>query len=165
MRRNFLLAWLPIPLLAALSGCSHSPDTVVHLSAPTGGSWVVRDHTGLRMCSLPCRVGLDEHDTVVVARENGGQEFVLHQEAMGKGSWSGTVRVREVQTSGAIAVAAFSGALVAAGTNMVASRRDDRMTAGIVLTGLGAVGALIADAMPGTRREELWLERMNTSSD
>jgi hypothetical protein len=51
-----------------------------------------------------------------LARENGGQELFLHQESMGKGSWSGTVRVREEQSGGALAVASFSNALVTAGT-------------------------------------------------
>src|SRR5262245_61629401 len=101
-RSSVLFAVTVVGLLSA--GCTHSPDTVVHLSAPTSSSqWVVRDHTGARMCSLPCRVGLDENDTVVVARENGRQEFVLHQEAMGKGSWSGTIRTREVESEGALA--------------------------------------------------------------
>jgi hypothetical protein len=155
-----------VVLLAAvaLAGCTHAPETQVHLSAPHGGSWIVRDHTGARLCSLPCRVGLDEHDTVVVAREAGGQEFVLHQETLGKGSWSGTVRARQDPDSGAHAVAIFSGALMTAGTTMVESRRDDRMTAGVVLTGLGAVGMLVANALPTKTREELWLERMSTST-
>jgi hypothetical protein len=157
---------LPVLLaFAALAvGCAHRPDTEVHLSAPNGGRWIVRDHTGARMCSLPCRVGMDENDTVVVAREAGGQEFVLHQETLGKGSWSGTVRARQDPDSGAHAVAVFSGALMTAGTTLVDSRRDDRMTAGIVLTGLGAVGMLVANALPTKTREELWLERMSTST-
>ena len=154
MRRRLLFVAF---LALGLGGCAHSPETTVHLAAPSGGSWVVRDHTGARMCSLPCRVGMDERDTVVVARENGSQEFVLHQETMGKGAWSGTVRVREEQSGGALAIAAFSGALVTAGTTLASDRRDDRMTAGVVLTGLGAVGVLIANAMPSKRREELWL--------
>src|SRR5687768_7934574 len=160
LRASSVLLLLALGSLAL--GCTHTPETQVHLSAPNGGRWIVRDHAGARMCSLPCRVGLEERDTVVVAREAGGQEFVLHQEALGKGSWSGTVRARQDPDSGAHAVALFSGARMTAGTTLVDSRRDDRMTAGVVLTGLGAVGMLVANALPTKTREELWLERMSS---
>jgi hypothetical protein len=46
-----------------------------------------------------------------------------------------------------------------AGSTMLQSHRDDRVAAGIMLSGLGTVGILVASALPTTRHEELWLER------
>jgi hypothetical protein len=147
--------------LFALGGCTHAPDTVVHLSAPSG-AWAVRDSSGARLCSLPCKVELDADESVVVAREGGGQQFVVEQQHLGKGSWMGTVRVRKEMGAGALAVQAFSEALMAAGTTLIHSRREDKVAPGLVLTGLGTAGMLASNAMPGKPYEELWLTRTAT---
>jgi hypothetical protein len=64
-----------------------------------------------------------------------------------------------------MALQAFSGALVTAGTTLLQARREDRSAAGIVLAGLGTAGLLASDALPGKAREELWLERMGAVKD
>jgi hypothetical protein len=163
--RSFLLTTLGIATCTLL-GCAHTPETVVHLSAPTTMSqaspWAVRNHEGVRLCSLPCKVELDPNEAVVVAREGGGQAFVVHQESLGKGSWNGTVRVRHEPTAGALVLRELSSTLATAGASLADSRSDDRITAGVVLAGLGAVGMIASAAWPGKAREELFLERMAT---
>ncbi|MDF2697919.1 MAG: hypothetical protein K0S65_6302 [Labilithrix sp.] len=149
--------------LLALGGCAHTPETRLHLAAPSSGTWVARDPSGARLCSLPCTVDLDEKESVVVARE-GGQAFLVHQESLGAGTWSGSVRTRRELGAGALALQTFSGALVNAGTTMLQGRREDRTAAGIVLTGLGSAGMLASEAL-GKPREELWLERMGAVKD
>jgi hypothetical protein len=135
---------------------------VVHLSAPAGGAWVVRDHTGERLCSLPCKVDLDSNEAVVIARDNGTQQFVIHQENLGAGAWSGAVRARHEPSASALAVQALSTAMTTAGTTLLQTKREDRIGAGLVLSGLGAVGILASNAFPTRAHEELWLERMAT---
>jgi hypothetical protein len=172
-RRLGSFVWTGIFAFAGcmLVGCTHAPETVVHLSAPSGGAWSVRNHEGARLCSLPCRVELETNQAVVVGRDHstgstsemgGAQEFVVHQESLGAGFWSGSVRVRREPSAGAIAMHAVSSSLLLAGNTLVDSRREDRVTAGIVLSGLGTVGMLASSAWPGKPREELWLERMAT---
>jgi hypothetical protein len=148
-----------------LAGCGHCPETVVHLTAPTSGSWVVRDHSGARLCALPCTVELETNETVVVGHDGGrGTSFIVHQENLGTGTWSGAIRVQKEQGAGAIALAALSGALVNAGTSLIQTRRDERMATGIVLSGIGTAGMFVSDALPGKTREELWLDRMATTT-
>jgi hypothetical protein len=141
-----------------LVGCTHSPETVVHLTAPSSAHWTVRDAKGAPLCALPCTVELDTDESVVVARE-GGTQFVVQQEHLGAGAWTGDVRLREEPTAAALALGAFSGALATAGATLIDTRRQDRLAAGVVLAGLGTAGVLASTAWPGTKREELWLQR------
>lgn len=147
-------------LSLALVGCAHTPETVVHLSGPPGGAWTVREPGGAPVCTLPCSVELDEHETVVVHHPR-GRQFVLHQASLGKGVWNGSIRVRREPGTGALAMQAFSGALASAGTTMMMDHRNDRAAAGIVLTGLGAVGMLASEKMAHDKIEELWLEQIS----
>jgi hypothetical protein len=171
LRRSALL--LLLPFAAPLAGCSHAPETVVHFSAPSPGAWTVRDHTGARLCALPCRVELEEKDSVVLARDNGTQ-FVVLQETLGPGAFDGTVKKHEEPSDKALVLRAFSDALVAAGGALLAERseserdrdheRDHRrhhnhLAAGIVLTGLGTVGALASTSIHGPSHDELWLTK------
>jgi len=150
-------------VLGALAGCAHSPETVVSFSVQSPGSWTVRDHTGRQLCALPCRVDLDEKESVVLARDSGPQ-FVVNQENLGPGLFDGAIRLREEPSSGAIALRAISDALVAAGGAMIETRRDHGVASGIVLTGLGAAGVLASSAIHGTKHEELWLTKMASSA-
>ena len=144
-----------------LLGCSRSPETVVHFAPPQGaGTWEVRDPAGARLCAPPCTVGLDAHDSVVLARR-GGTLFVVQQDALGPGAFHGDVRVRYEQRPGALAVEAFSGALLSAGVYLLNARRDDRVAAGIVLSGLGTAGLLASNAW-SVAHEELWIQRSAT---
>jgi len=142
----------------ALFGCSH-PKTVVHLSAPVGGAWSVRDANGNRLCPLPCKVELDSGETIVVAREGGSRQFVVEERSIGAGTWNGVIRWREEPSDGALAVRSFSTSLVNAGNAMIETRHEDRIAAGVVLAGLGAIGVAASHALPKRRHEELWLER------
>jgi hypothetical protein len=165
-RWSFRLVTLGIAT-CTLAGCAHTPETVVHLSAPAsangqGAAWAVRNHEGVRLCVLPCKVELDPNEAVVVSRDGGAQAFVVHQETLGAGSWSGTVRVRHEPTAGALVLRELSSTLARAGASLVDARTDDRVTAGVVLAGLGAVGMIASVAWPGTAREELFLERVAT---
>jgi hypothetical protein len=178
---RLLLLGLLVAVTSTLAGCAHRPETVVHLTAPTtgggGGGWVVRDHTGARLCALPCTVELETNQTVVVDRErsregSGSNTFIVHQESLGAGTWSGAIHVRKEPSAGALALAAFSGALVTAGTDLASrpgnvegnGRRGDRVATGLVLAGLGSAGLLASDALPGKSRPELWLDRMATTT-
>lgn len=131
----------------------------MHLHAPVGGAWSVKDSSGARLCALPCKVELDSDESIVIAREGGTRQFVLQQRSLGAGTWNGSIRWREEPSDGALAVRAFSTSLVNAGNAMIETRRDDRIAAGVVLSGLGALGMAAASAMPSRRHEELWLER------
>jgi hypothetical protein len=76
--------------------------------------------------------------------------------------WSSTPanhRDRARRRHAPLAVRAFSTSLVNAGNAMIETRRDDRIAAGLVLSGLGALGMAAASAMHTRRHEELWLER------
>lgn len=146
---------------SGLVGCSHAPDTVVHFSAPASSrAWTVREPRGASICTLPCSIELEEHETVVV-HTDAGRQFVLSQDNLGKGVFSGSVRVRKEPGAGALAVQAFSSALVRAGAVMASDdRRDDRVAAGIVLGGIGTAGVLASEALPGKTVEELWVEKI-----
>jgi hypothetical protein len=151
-------------LLVGLSvvGCARSPETVVHFAAPSSAeAWEVREPAGTRLCALPCTVGLDAHDAVVLARRD-GTLFVVQQDHLGPGAWSGAVRVRYERRPGALALEAFSGALVNAGAVLLSARNDDRVVAGFLLSGLGTAGLFASGASPGTPHEELWLQRTAT---
>src|SRR5690606_29505751 len=95
-------------LLLALFGCAHAPETVVHISAPSGGAWTVREPSGAPICTLPCSVELDDQETVVLHHPR-GRQLVLHQASLGKGVWNGSIRVRREPGTGALAMQAFSG--------------------------------------------------------
>ena len=147
-----------VALAAGLVGCTHSPDTMVHFAAPGEGGWEVREPAGARLCTLPCSVGLDAHQSVVVTRGDMTQ-FVVQQDSVGPGVWSGVVRVRYTPKPGALAVQAFSGALVSAGATLLDAHREDRVGEGVLLSALGTAGLLVSGAWPGTPHEELWLAR------
>jgi hypothetical protein len=74
--------------------------------------------------------------------------------------WTGAIRTKKEPSTGALVVAAISNALMASGTQLLETQREDRRTAGIVLTGIGAAGVLASDALPGAKREELRLEQI-----
>jgi hypothetical protein len=143
-----------LALALSMAACSHSPDTVVHFAAPSSG-WEVREAAGARLCSLPCVVGMDEHQTVVLARAD-GTRFLVSQDSLGPGTFDAAVRVHTEPRPGALAIRALSGALIFAGTSVM---REDRVAAGLFLTGLGTAGMLASDALPGDTREELWVQR------
>jgi hypothetical protein len=145
--------------LAAL-GCGHA-ETVVHLSAPNEATWEVRDGEGSQVCSLPCTVELDEREYVTVARSDGGTQFVLRQENLGAGAFSGSVRVRREQTVGAIAARVVSAALMGAGEALARDGDEDHVVAGVLIAGVGAAALAATDAAR-PRREELWVERTST---
>jgi hypothetical protein len=143
----------------AAVACAHSAETVVHLSAANETSWEVRDAAGDHLCSLPCTVELEERDAVTVARSDGGTQFVLHQENLGAGAFSGSVRVRRERTPGALAAEVVSAALSGAGA--VLARDEDHVVAGVVLSGIGAA-ALAASEAARRQHEELWVQRTST---
>lgn len=142
---------------SALFACSH-PDTVVHLTAPSG-AYTVREPNGSPVCSLPCSIELDEHETVIVHHE-GGRQFIVSQDALGKGVWTGSVRMRKEPGVGALIVRALAGSLVDTGTHMIDSRHRTHAAAGFVLTGIGTAGLLASERMGGRSTEELWLEKI-----
>jgi hypothetical protein len=152
---------LIVLLAVVVTGCAHRPETVVRVSAPSPEAWTVRNVKGTRLCTLPCRVELDAHDTVVVARD-GGRQFMLNQENLGTGAFEATVRTREEPSESAEAVRAFSSALVDAGGVLIDRRRE---AAGIALSGLGTAGILIASAMRRHRVEELWVTKMSAKPE
>jgi len=152
-------AALVLPFVAV--ACAHSPETVVHFSAADRAAWEARDAEGNELCSLPCTVELDARDTVTVVRSDGATQFVVHQENLGPGAFSGLVRVRRDRTRGSLAAQVLSGALVGAGTVLQSSDDDDHVAAGILLSGLGAAALAASDAAR-PRREELWVERTST---
>jgi hypothetical protein len=148
------LAFIPALGLAA---CSHSPDTVVHFAAP-GTGWEVHEAAGAHLCSLPCVVGMDAHQIVVLSRDD-GTRFVVAQDSLGPGGFTAQVRVRTEPRPGALAVRAFSNALMFAGAAVLGSEGENRLAAGLVLSGLGTAGMLASDAWPRTTHEELWVQR------
>ena len=150
---------LVLPLFAF--GCAHA-DTVVHLSAPNETPWEVRDAEGEPLCSLPCTVELDEREAVSVARSDGRTHFVLRQEHLGEGVFSASVRVRRERSPGALAVEVVSAALAGAGAALARTDDEDRVAAGVVLSGVGAAAMAASSAVRGSQREELWVERSST---
>jgi hypothetical protein len=143
--------------LLGLAACSHSPDTVVQFAAPSTG-WEVRETTGNLLCAVPCVVGMDAHHIVVLAHDD-GTRFVVAQDSLGAGTFSAAVHVRTEARPGALAVRAFAGALVFAGASVLRGEGEDRLTAGLILSGLGTAGLLASDAWPRAAHEELWVQR------
>jgi hypothetical protein len=139
-------------------GCAHSPDTVVHFSAPPGATWEVRETNGALVCSLPCSVELDEEEAVSVLRSDGRTRFVVHQEQLGEGNFSGTVQVRRKQTGRVVAARALAAALSGAGSALVEGEDRKHVAAGVLLSGVGAAARAAIDAWRPAR-EELWVQR------
>jgi hypothetical protein len=144
---------------ASVLGCAHTPDTVVHLSAAESAGWSVREPRGAHVCSLPCSVELDDHETLIV-HHAAGKQFVLDQQALGKGVWNGSVRHRRDLARGAEVLQSLSNAIAAAGAKIATTRSDDRALAGVVLVGVGTAGAALAEALPGKPVDELHLEKI-----
>lgn len=139
-------------LVLVVGGCA--APTTVHLSAP--GAWTAKKVDGATVCALPCTVSLDDRDTVVVGRTGGGgSEFLVQQSQLGPGTFSAFVHTREEKGTGARVLEALSSAALAIG-----SKERDR-SAGLVLTGVGAAGLLVSDALPKRGREELWLQKVD----
>ncbi len=145
--------------LSALA-CAHT-ETVVHLSAPTEAAWEVRDAAGAHLCSLPCTVELEGREAVSVARADGRTHFVVQQEHLGAGAFSGSVRVRPQDTPGTVAANVIAAALGGAGSALVEAGDDGHVAAGVLLSGVGAAARAASDAAR-PQREELWVERTST---
>jgi hypothetical protein len=145
-----------VPVFAV--GCAHAPDTVVHFSAPHGASWEVREANGALLCSLPCSVELDENQAVSVLRSDGRTRFVVHQEQLGEGVFSGSVQARREQTRGIVAARALASALSGAGSALVEAEDAKQVAAGVVLSGVGAAARAMIDSWRPVR-EELWVQR------
>lgn len=141
--------------------CAHSPNTVVHFSAPHDTSWEVRDPDGARLCSLPCTVELDERESVTVARADGKSEFLLRQERLGEGSFSASVHVRYQDTRGTRAARVFAAALSGAGSELAKSDDEKHAKVALVLSTAGAAIRAASDAAE-IERDELWVERSAT---
>jgi hypothetical protein len=151
----------PLLLLAAAGlGCA-AVETRIHLAAPNDAAWVVEDQDGDRVCVLPCTVELEESERVTVARADGATEFLVQQDALGPGEFSGTVRTRAERRPQNLAARIVSMAIAGAGQALVESDDDDHVFAGVVLSGIGAV-ALAATDRARVHHEELWLERSAT---
>jgi hypothetical protein len=153
-----MVVLVSFPLFAL--ACAHA-ETVVHLSAPTEAAWEVRDAEGAHLCSLPCTVELEERDAVSVAPADGHTQFVLQQENLGAGAFSGSVRVRRDSTPGTIAANVVAAALTGAGSALVEAGDDDHVAAGVLLSGVGAAARAASDAAR-PQHEELWVERSST---
>jgi hypothetical protein len=138
-------------------GCAHSPDTVVHFSAPPGASWEVRQPDGAVLCALPCSVELDEKESVTVLRSDGRTRFVVHQEHLGEGSFSGSVHAAPKPTRGIVAARALAGALAGAGSALVETEDAKYVGAGVILTSVGAAARAAIDTWR-PEREELWVQ-------
>jgi hypothetical protein len=156
---RFTLAASVVLLASATVGCAHRAETVVHLSAPNAAGWTVREPRGAEVCTLPCSVELDDHETLIV-HHSAGKQFVIEQDTLGKGVWSGSVRPRKELGRGAIFLQTLSTAVGMAGERMTTSRDDGRAATGIVLVAAGAAGVALADALPGKTVEELRLEKI-----
>ena len=127
-------------------------------SAPQGPSWELRDASGALLCSLPCSVELDEREAVSVVRSDGRTRFVVRQEQLGEGAFSGSVRKRGKQTRGTIAARTFAAALTGAGSALAQADDADYVAAGVILSSVGAAArAAIDSSRP--EREELWVQR------
>lgn len=150
-----------VALPAFAFGCAHSPDTVVHFSAPQGASWEVREANGGLLCSLPCSIELDENEAVSVLRSDGRTRFVVHQEQLGAGVFSGSVQARRHQTGGIVVARAFAAALSGAGSALVEAEDGKHVAAGVLLSGVGAAARAAIDTWR-PEREELWVQRSAT---
>jgi hypothetical protein len=157
---SFGLRTVALALAASAVGCA-GVETRVHLAAPNDFAWVVEDEDGDRVCALPCTVELEESERVTVARADGSTTFVVQQEALGPGEFSGTVRTRAERRPQNLAARIVSMAIAGAGQALVESDDDDHVLAGVVLSGIGAV-ALAATDRTRAHHQELWLERSAT---
>jgi hypothetical protein len=110
---------------------------------------------------LPCRVELDESESVSVVRSGGKTRFVVRQEQLGEGTFSGSVRTRHERRRGALAARVFAAALSGAGSALAESDDRDHVAAGVFLSGVGAAARAAIDAAR-REREELWVERTAT---
>jgi hypothetical protein len=145
---------------SAALGCAGA-ETRIHLAAPNDFAWVVEDEDGDRVCALPCTVELAESEHVTVARADGSTAFLVQQDALGPGEFSGTVRTRAERRPQNLAARIVSMAIAGAGQALVESDDDDHVLAGVVLSGIGAV-ALAASDRARIHHQELWLERSAT---
>ena len=148
-------------LLSFCVACAGSPDTVVHVAAPHEARWVVFDDEGQRLCSLPCSVELDEHESVSVERADGGTRFVVRQDNLGPGAFSASVRVRRDHTRGSLAARVFGAALSGAGSVLVQAEDREHVAAGVFLSGVGAAAQAASEAAD-KQREELWVQRSSS---
>jgi hypothetical protein len=139
-------------------GCARSPDTVVHFSAPSGASWEVRQADGALLCALPCSVELDEKESVSVRRSDGRTRFVVHQEQLGEGSFSGSIHTGPKPTRGVVAARALAAALSGAGSALVETDDAKYVGAGVLLTGVGAAARAAIDTWR-PEHDELWVQR------
>lgn len=141
--------------------CAHTPETVVHVSAPHEARWEVRAEDGEHVCFVPCNVELDEHELVTVARTDGRTRFVLRQADLGSGAFSASVRARPVRSNGPLAARIFGAALSGAGSVLARSGDEEHLAAGVVLSGMGAAATALGEASR-RERDELWVERAAT---
>jgi hypothetical protein len=138
-----------------------SAETVVHVSAPHEARWDVLDAEGAQLCSLPCSVELDDHESVSVVRTDGHTRFVVRQEDLGAGAFSASVRVRREETGGTLAARAVAAALSGAGSVLMEAEDKDHVAAGVFLSGIGAAARAASD-VAREKREELWVRRTST---
>jgi hypothetical protein len=149
-----------VALAVCAVACAHS-ETVVHLSAPHEVRWEVRDEDGAHVCWLPCNLELDEQESVNVVRSDGRTRFVLRQEDLGEGAFSGSVHARQKHTSGTMAARVVGAALSGAGSVLVQSDDKEHVAWGVVLSGVGAAARAASDASR-PEHEELWVQRTST---
>ena len=148
-------------LLTLFAAACARPDTVVHVSAPHEARWEVRDREGTRLCSLPCRVELEEGETVVVIQPKGRTQFVVRQQDLGEGEFSAWIRVRREDTRGTLAGRVIAAALAGAGSVLEEAGDTDYRAAGVFLSGVGAAARAASDAAR-RKRLELWVEPTST---
>jgi len=142
-------------------GCAHSPETVMHLSAPQNTRWEVRDADGAHLCWLPCNVELEEQESVTVVRSDGRTRFVVRQEHLGRGDFSASVHAERKHTTGTVVARVLGEALSGAGSALAQSDDEEHVAAGVILSGLGAAARAASDvARP--ERDELWVQRTQT---
>jgi hypothetical protein len=143
------------------AACAGSPETVVHVAAPHEARWEVRDAEGDRICTLPCSVELDEHESVSVERADGARRFVVRQENLGPGAFSASVRVRREHSRGTLAARVFGAALSGAGSVLQGAEDREHAAAGVFLSGVGAAAQAASEALQ-SEREELWVQRSSS---
>lgn len=154
------VGWVALVVMAlGAMGCARSPDTVVHLSAEGRTRWDVRDTDNELVCSLPCSVELDEEEAVQLVRSDGRVRFDVRQENLGAGSFSASVHTKKKHNHGALAARAFAAALMGAGSVLAKSDDRDHVTAGAVLSGMGAMVRVAGESADEETRDELWVRR------
>lgn len=146
-------------VVLATMGCAHTPDTVVHMSAQGQTRWDVRDTDNELVCSLPCSVELDEEESVQLVRSDGRARFDVRQENLGEGSFNASVHTKKKRDRGALAARAFAAALMGAGSVLAKSDDRDQVTAGAVLSGVGAMVGVAGESSDEEGRDELWVQR------